>query len=143
MRAQGASSAFFVDDNLIGNKKVAKELLHHLVEYQRCHGYPFEFGTEASLNLADDRELLELFREAGFAWVFLGIETPDVESLRAAGKVQNTKTDLLAAVRTIYAYGIDVYSGFIVGFDNDTAEAFDRQYRFIVDAGIQWRWSDC
>ena len=137
LRAQGAGSAFFVDDNLIGNKKLAKDLLRYLVDYQKRHGYPFEFGTEASLNLAEDPELLELFREAGFAWVFLGIETPDVESLKAAGKMQNTKSDLLEAVRTIYAHGIDVYSGFIVGFDNDTAEAFDRQHRFIVDAGIQ------
>lgn len=137
LRAQGAESAFFVDDNLIGNKKVAKELLRYLVDYQKRHGHPFEFGTEASLNLAEDPELLELFREAGFAWVFLGIETPDVESLKAAGKMQNTRSDLLEAVRTIYAHGIDVYSGFIVGFDNDTAAAFDRQHRFIVDAGIQ------
>lgn len=137
LRAQGANSAFFVDDNLIGNKKVAKELLRYLVEYQKAHDYPFKFGTEASLNLAEDPELLELFRDAGFAWVFLGIETPDVESLKAAGKMQNTKSDLLESVRTIYAYGIDVFAGFIVGFDNDTTESFERQYRFIVDAGIQ------
>jgi len=137
LRAQGARSAFFVDDNLIGNKKVAKELLRYLVDYQKRHGYPFKFGTEASLNLAEDPELLGLFRDAGFAWVFLGIETPDVASLKASGKTQNTKTDLLEAVRTIYAYGIDIFAGFIIGFDNDTVEAFDRQYRFIVDAGIQ------
>jgi radical SAM superfamily enzyme YgiQ (UPF0313 family) len=137
LRARGANSAFFVDDNLIGHKKLAKELLRYLIDYQKRHGYPFEFGTEASLNLAQDREMMELFRDAGFAWVFLGIETPDVESLKAAGKTQNTKMDLLEAVRVIYSYGIDVYAGFIVGFDNDTAEAFDRQYRFIVDAGIQ------
>ncbi|MDT8321086.1 MAG: radical SAM protein [Xanthomonadales bacterium] len=137
LRAQGATSAFFVDDNLIGNKKLAKQLLHYLVDYQRRHDYPFEFGTEASLNLAEDRELLELFHDAGFAWVFLGIETPDVESLKAAGKVQNTRMDLLEAVRTIYASGIDVFSGFIVGFDKDTTAAFDQQYRFIMDAGIQ------
>jgi radical SAM superfamily enzyme YgiQ (UPF0313 family) len=137
LRAHGANSAFFVDDNLIGNKKLAKELLRYLIDYQKRHDYPFEFGTEASLNLAQDREMMELFRDAGFAWVFLGIETPDVESLKAAGKTQNTKMDLLEAVRTIYSYGIDVYAGFIVGFDNDTAAAFDRQYRFIVDAGIQ------
>ena len=137
LRAHGANSAFFVDDNLIGNKKLAKELLRYLIDYQKRHDYPFEFGTEASLNLAQDREMMELFRNAGFGWVFLGIETPDVESLKAAGKTQNTTMDLLEAVRTIYSYGIDVYAGFIVGFDNDTAEAFDRQYRFIVDAGIQ------
>ncbi|HMP80664.1 MAG TPA: radical SAM protein, partial [Pirellulaceae bacterium] len=137
LRAQGATSAFFVDDNLIGNKKLAKELLRFLVDYQRRNGYAFRFGTEASLNLADDPELLDLFRQAGFAWVFLGIETPDVASLKEALKTQNTKSDLLAAVRTIYSYGIDVFSGFIVGFDNDTVDVFDRQYKFIVDAGIQ------
>lgn len=137
LRAQGADSAFFVDDNLIGNKKVAKELLRYLADYQQRHGYPFEFGTEASLNLAGDPELLELFRDAGFGWVFLGIETPDVESLKASGKTQNTKTDLLGSVRTLYRYGIDVFAGFIVGFDNDTPETFERQHRFIVDAGIQ------
>jgi len=137
LRAQGARSAFFVDDNLIGNKKTAKELLRYLVDYQKRHDYPFEFGTEASLNLAEDPELLDLFRAAGFGWVFLGIETPDVESLKAAGKLQNTRSDLLESVRVIYRHGIDVFSGFIVGFDNDTTEAFERQYRFIVDAGIQ------
>jgi len=137
LRGQGATSAFFVDDNLIGNRKLAKQLLRYLADYQRRYDYPFAFGTEASLNLAEDPELLGLFREAGFAWVFLGIETPDVESLKAAGKVQNTRTDLLEAVRRIYRHGIDVFSGFIVGFDNDTVECFDRQYRFIIDAGIQ------
>ncbi|MFB6260327.1 MAG: radical SAM protein, partial [Thiohalorhabdaceae bacterium] len=137
LRNQGADSAFFVDDNLIGNKKVAKALLRYLADYQKRHDYPFQFGTEASLNLAQDPEMLGLFREAGFGWVFLGIETPDVESLRAAGKMQNTKADLLDSVHTLYAYGIDVFAGFIVGFDNDTPEAFEQQHRFIVDAGIQ------
>ncbi len=137
LRNQGANSAFFVDDNLIGNKKAAKELLRYLIDYQKRYRYPFQFGTEVSLNLAVDPELLELFRDAGFAWVFLGIETPDVESLKAAGKTQNTKADLLQSVRTIYAYGIDVFAGFIVGFDNDTTHCFDQQYRFILDAGIQ------
>lgn len=137
LRAQGATSVFFVDDNLIGNRKLARQLLRYLVDYQRRHDYPFAFGTEASLNLAEDSELLGLFRDAGFAWVFLGIETPDVESLKAAGKVQNTRKDLLEAVRTIYRYGIDVFSGFIVGFDNDTVDCFEQQHRFIVDAGIQ------
>ncbi len=137
LRAGGANSVFFVDDNLIGNKKVAKELLRYLIDYQRRHSYSFTFGTEASLDLADDPELIGLFRDAGFSWVFLGIETPDVESLMAAGKTQNTKTDLLQSVARIYDHGIDVFAGFIIGFDNDTPTSFDRQYRFIVDAGIQ------
>jgi len=71
LRAQGANSVFFVDDNLIGNKRAAKDLLHFLINYQQRHGYSFRFGTEASLNLASDSELPDLFRQAGFAWVFL------------------------------------------------------------------------
>jgi len=137
LRQRGMKSAFFVDDNLIGNKKTAKQLLRYLIDYQERHGFPFCFGTEASLNLADDPELLDLFRRAGFGWVFLGIESPDVASLQEAGKVQNTRSDLLESVRTIYRSGIDVYAGFIVGFDNDTVDVFERQYQFILNAGIQ------
>jgi radical SAM superfamily enzyme YgiQ (UPF0313 family) len=137
LRATGARSAFFIDDNLIGDKRRAKALLRTLVEYQEAHGYPLEFGTEASLDLAGDEELLSLFRRAGFTWLFLGIETPDVETLRSALKGQNTRGDLLTSVRTIHSYGISVYSGFIVGFDADDETIFERQYRFILDAGIQ------
>src|SRR5690606_25639343 len=127
LRARGVKSVFFVDDNLIGNRKTAKELLRYLIDYQRRHGYAFRFGTEASINLADDAELLRLFREANFAWVFIGIESPDSDSLRETNKTQNLKRDLLSAVRTVYAHGIDVLAGFIVGFDNDTLETFERQ----------------
>ncbi len=137
LRAGGARSAFFVDDNLIGNRPKAKELLRYLIDYQRRHGHPFEFGTEASLNLAEDQELLQLFRDAGFAWVFIGIESPDKASLTETRKTQNACLDILAAVRRIYSHGIDVLAGFIVGFDNDTLDTFDRQYRFIQEAGIQ------
>lgn len=137
LRTLGVDSVFFVDDNLIGNKRAAKELLRFLEEYQRRHAYPFQFGTEASLNLAEDDELLDLFRRAGFTWVFLGIESPDVASLEEVKKFQNTRLDMLSAVRRIYANGIEVLGGFIVGFDNDTADTFERQYRFITDSGIQ------
>lgn len=137
LRALGVQRAFFVDDNLIGNKKVAKELLRFLRDYQREHGWQFNFGTEASLNLAQDRELLQLFREANFRWVFIGIESPDEESLKETKKYQNTGQDILASVRTIYSYGIDVFAGFIIGFDHDTPATFEAQYRFIVDSGIQ------
>jgi radical SAM superfamily enzyme YgiQ (UPF0313 family) len=105
LRTLGVNSVFFVDDNLIGNKRAAKELLRLLEDYQRRHGYPFQFGTEASLNLAEDDELLDLFRRAGFAWVFLGIESPDHASLAEVKKYQNTRLDMLSAVRRIYAYG--------------------------------------
>lgn len=137
LRKAGARNVFFVDDNLIGHQPRARALLGYLAEYQRRHGYPFGLGTEASVNLAGNRELLELFRNAGFRWVFLGIETPDPESLAKAGKKQNLKSDLLEAVYNFYRNGISVFSGFIVGFDNDTPKSFSRLYRFILRSGIQ------
>ncbi len=137
LRAQGARQVFFVDDNLIGNRGEAKALLRFLADYQRQHHYRFAFGTEASLNLAQDDELLTLMRAANFAWVFIGIETPDEATLKASRKTQNMGTDILGALRRIYAHGIDVLGGFIVGFDNDTLETFERQRRFILDSGIQ------
>jgi radical SAM superfamily enzyme YgiQ (UPF0313 family) len=137
LRARSVHSVFFVDDNLIGNKKEAKRLLRELADYQQRHDYRFSFSTEVSLNLADDAELLELFRAANFDFVFIGIESPDAVSLKETGKTQNLRGDMLSAVHTIYSHGIDVLAGFIVGFDNDTLETFDRQYRFITDSGIQ------
>lgn len=137
LRARGVRNVFFVDDNLIGNKKAAKGLLAFLRDYQERHAYRFQFGTEASINLAQDEELLRLFRDAHFTWVFIGIESPDPESLKESRKSQNLHEDLLTSVRRIYAHGIDVLAGFIVGFDNDTLATFDVQYRFIVDSGIQ------
>ena len=136
LRRLGARKVFFVDDNFIGNKAKAKETLRFLAAYQDQHGRAMRFGTEASLNLADDRELLELFRAAGFEWAFLGLESPDAETLREAAKTQNTAGDMLAAVRRIYAAGIDILAGFIVGFDRDTPKTFDLQRRFIERSGI-------
>jgi radical SAM superfamily enzyme YgiQ (UPF0313 family) len=137
LRAAGCKNVFFVDDNLIGNRPKAKALLRKLIDYQTWHGYAFRFGTEVSINLAQDHELLQLMREAHFEWVFVGIESPDSATLRDARKTQNTHEDVLTSVRRIYSYGIDVLAGFIVGFDNDTLETFDLQYRFIVGSGIQ------
>ena len=137
LRSLGVRKLFFVDDNLIGHRPKAKALLRYLVDYQKRHRYGFQLGTEASLNLAEDEELLELFREANFAWVFIGIESPDEASLRETGKLQNLRQDILASIRKIYRYGIDVLAGFIVGFDNDTLATFDRQEKFIIAAGIQ------
>ncbi len=136
LRALRVRNVFFVDDNLIGNQAAAKALLRYLAGYQRRHDYRFAFGTQASVNLADSEELLRLFREANFAWVFLGIESPDSESLKETKKTQNLRRDLLTAVRRVHGVGIDVLGGFIVGFDNDTLESFDRQFAFIVAAGI-------
>jgi radical SAM superfamily enzyme YgiQ (UPF0313 family) len=136
LRRLGARKVFFVDDNFIGNKAKAKETLRFLAGYQERHGRRMRFGTEASLNLADDPELLELLRAAGFEWAFLGLETPDAQTLREAVKPQNCAGDMLSAVRRIHAAGIDVLAGFIVGFDRDTTAVFEQQRRFILDSGI-------
>lgn len=137
LRTLGAHNVFFVDDNLIGHRPKAKVLLRHLAAYQRRHRHRFLFGTEASLNAADDDELLRSFRAANFGWLFIGIESPEEESLKETGKTQNTRRDMLAAVQKIYRYGIDVLAGFIIGFDNDTLQSFERQHRFILASGIQ------
>lgn len=136
LRALGISNVFFVDDNLIGHLPRCKELLTFLIDYQKRHRYRFTFGTEASINLAGQRGLLQLFHDAGFQWVFIGIESPSHEALLETKKTQNTREDLLQSVQTIYSYGIDVFAGFIVGFDADDATIFDRQLRFILDSGI-------
>ena len=128
---------FFVDDNMIRNKKKAKELLAFIADYQAANGRPFTFGTEVSINLAQDEELMALMRAASFNWVFIGIESPDPASLKETGKTQNLREDLLTSVRRLYARGIEVLAGFIIGFDNDTPATFEAQYRFITDAGIQ------
>jgi radical SAM superfamily enzyme YgiQ (UPF0313 family) len=137
LRSLGATNVFFVDDNLIGRPSAAKTLLRGLIEYQRRHDHAFRFGTEVSINLAQDTELLQLMRDANFGWVFIGIESPDPKTLKDTRKTQNTHQDVLRSVRAIYSYGIDVLGGFIVGFDNDTLESFDGQYRFIMKSGIQ------
>jgi len=137
LRRLGMRSVFFVDDNMIGNKRHAKDLLCALKRYQDRHDHTFSFGTEVSIDIAHDDELLDLFRAAHFGWVFIGIESPDAASLKEAGKSQNLREDLLVSIRRIYSRGIDVLGGFIIGFDNDTATTFEAQYRFILAAGIQ------
>jgi len=137
LRKLNVTNVFFVDDNLIGNKPVAKKLMAYLRDYQEEHDYHFLFGTEASLNLAQDDDLLELFKEANFGWVFIGIESPDEDSLKETKKFQNTRADILTSIRHVYSYGIEVLAGFIIGFDNDTTRTFDLQYNFILNSGIQ------
>jgi len=127
---------FLVDDNFIGNKKNVKLLMPHLVEWMRNHKFPFSLLTEASLNLVEDLDLLRLMREAHFTSVFLGIETPVEESLKETTKFQNLRRDLLESVKLIQSYGIEVMAGFIVGFDNDPPDVFERQIKFIRDAAI-------
>jgi len=136
LRELGARKVFIVDDNFIGNKPMAKQVLRFLAGYQDRHGRALRFGTEASLDLAADQELMDLLCAAGFEWVFVGLETPDMQTLREARKTQNCARDPLAAVRRIQSCGIDVLAGFIVGFDRDTQAAFAAQERFIRESGI-------
>ena len=126
---------FIVDDNFIGNKKNVRQLLPVLVDWQKRNGTPFSLLTEASVNLADDDELLANMREACFRRVFLGIETPVEESLKEAQKSQN-RGNLLDSVKKIQSYGMEVMAGFIVGFDNDPDDIFERQIEFIRESAI-------
>jgi radical SAM superfamily enzyme YgiQ (UPF0313 family) len=127
---------FFVDDNFIGNKRYLKtQLLPALIEWRKDkRGVPF--STEASVNLADDERLMEMMVEAGFDAVFIGIETPDEESLAECNKRQNKNRDLLEDVKRMQRAGLQVQGGFIVGFDNDTPSIFQRQIDFIQKSGI-------
>jgi radical SAM superfamily enzyme YgiQ (UPF0313 family) len=128
---------FFVDDNFIGNKgKLKREVLPVLIQWMKERKYPFIFNTQVSINIADDKELLAMMSAAGFAAVFVGIETPLEESLSECDKVQNKRRDLLACVRTIQEHGMEVQAGFIVGFDNDPPAVFERQIAFIQESGI-------
>jgi radical SAM superfamily enzyme YgiQ (UPF0313 family) len=129
-------SIFIVDDNFIGNKREVKKLLPRLREWNEAHNMPFSFGTEASINLADDPALLKDMVAAAFRWVFIGIETPSVEGLKETLKFQNTKRSLLGSVRAIQDAGLFVDGGFIVGFDSDPEDIFDRQIEFINEAAI-------
>jgi len=128
-------TVFIVDDNFIGNKKNVRTLLPDIARWQKENGYPFELLTESSVNLADDEPLLEMMRLAGFNRVFLGIETPVEESLHEAQKSQN-RGNLLESVKTIQRHGIEVMAGFIVGFDNDPEDIFERQIDFIRRSAI-------
>lgn len=130
-------AVFIVDDNFIGNKQQVKhKLLPALIQWQETHDYAFRFFTEASVNIASDADLLAGMKKAAFNEVFLGIETPSIEALKETGKNQNVKTDLLTAVQTVQKYGMEVMGGFILGFDSDAADIFDRQIEFIQKAGI-------
>jgi radical SAM superfamily enzyme YgiQ (UPF0313 family) len=129
-------SIFFVDDNFIGNRRLLKEsVLPALIEWRKgksgCH-----FITEASINLADDPELMDLMRRAGFKSVFVGIETPDEDSLQECHKMQNKNRNLVDSVKALQRNGLQVMGGFIVGFDSDTPSIFQRQVDFIQKSGI-------
>jgi radical SAM superfamily enzyme YgiQ (UPF0313 family) len=132
LRATGyRGTVFVVDDNFIGNRKAARGMLPMIAEWQTRHRFPFDLMTEATVNLADDQTLLQGMAAAGFVSVFLGLETPSIEALEAAGKTQNTRRPLQDAVRVITAAGLEVMGGFIVGFDSDTVDVFEAQRAFI------------
>lgn len=126
----------FVDDNFIGNKKAVKNLLPHLIAWQRERGYPFEISTEASINLADDGQLLALMGAANFSTVFVGIESPDPDTLRSMQKKQNTRRVLADSVHKIYRAGMMVHAGFIVGFDSEKGGVADAMVELIEAAAI-------
>jgi radical SAM superfamily enzyme YgiQ (UPF0313 family) len=130
------SSIFIVDDNFIGNKKSTKELLKALIRWRKYTRRQIAFMTEVSVNLADDVELLELMRDAGFDAVFIGLETPSSESLQECGKSQNSNRDIVSSVQKIHSYGMEVSAGFIVGFDSDDLSIFSRQIEFIQKTGV-------
>ncbi len=128
---------FFVDDNFIGNKKRLKEeILPELIEWQEEHNFPFLFNTQSSIDLANDDVLIDLMVKAGFVTVFIGIETPDMDSLEECNKMQNKNTDMMTAVKKIQEAGIEIQAGFIVGFDSDSPTIFARQIEFIQNSGI-------
>lgn len=128
---------FFVDDNFIGNKKeLKKEILPSIIEWMKKKNYPFAFATEASINLSDDEDLIDLMVQAGFDTVFVGIETTNEDSLSECSKFQNKNRDLIASVKKIQEFGLNVQGGFIVGFDNDPASIFQHLIDFIQESAI-------
>jgi radical SAM superfamily enzyme YgiQ (UPF0313 family) len=128
---------FFVDDNFIGKRKQLKEqLLPAIIEWMKYKKYPFTFNTQVSIDLVDDEQLMALMTKAGFNCVFIGVETPDDETLYQCSKNQNTGRDIVAAVKKIQRFGMQVQAGFIVGFDNDKPNVFDKLINLVQESGI-------
>jgi hopanoid C-2 methylase len=122
---------YFVDDNFIGNRKATKEMLPHLVEWQKQRGYPMLFTCEATLNIARHHDILSLMREASFLGVFVGIETPEAAALKAMRKSQNVAVPMLESIKTLNDYGLEVTSGIILGLDTDSDDTESRLKDFI------------
>jgi radical SAM superfamily enzyme YgiQ (UPF0313 family) len=128
---------FFVDDNFVGRKrKLKEEILPAIIEWMERKRHPFSFNTEASIDLSDDDELMQCMVKAGFTSVFVGIETVNEESLAECNKAQNKNRDLVACVKKIQKFGLQVVGGFIVGFDSDPPSIFERLSVFIQESGI-------
>lgn len=131
-----AGSVYFVDDNFIGNRRAARDLLPHLVAWQKRNGYSVSLSCEATLNIARSPEILELMREAAFETIFCGIETPEPEALKGIDKEHNLVLPLLDSIRTINAHGMQVVSGIILGLDTDTQDSGQRVIDFIDQSKI-------
>jgi radical SAM superfamily enzyme YgiQ (UPF0313 family) len=131
------SGVFIVDDNFIGNKnKLKREVLPAIIEWQKKRKYPFLLSTQVSINLADDDQLTEMLVKAGFNEVFIGIESPNEESLVECHKIQNEHRDIVASVKKLQKYGLQIQAGFILGFDNDPISVFKSQIKLIQQSGI-------
>ncbi len=129
---------FVVDDNFIGNHRKALDLAHELAAWQERHHHPFIFHAEASIDLAEKSDLIDAMVKANFLYVFIGVETPSAQSLKETKKFQNLRHDQLESIRHIQRQGLWVTAGFIVGFDSDEADIFDRQVEFIERSAIPW-----
>jgi len=128
---------FFVDDNFLGNKmKLKREILPAIIQWMQMRRYPFSFGTDTSIELSGDEELIQLMVKAGFDTVLIGFETPNEESLAECNKHQNRNRDLIACVKKIQRCGLHVRGSFIVGFDNDPSSIFERQIEFVQESGV-------
>jgi len=137
MLAAGAfGAAYFVDDNFIGNRRAARELVEALIVWQKKRGYPFAFSCEATLNISKHTELLKLMREAYFTTIFCGIETPELGALHAMKKGHNAAVPLYESIRTLNSFGFEVVSGIILGLDTDTEETPERILEFVRDSNI-------
>ena len=135
--AKWRGPVFIVDDNFIGNKKRLKsDMLPALISWQKKHNYPFNFTTEVSINLSDDEDLMDLMRQAGFRTCFVGIESSEEASLNECQKTQNQGRDLVHSVKIMQRKGLNISGGFIIGFDNDPIDIFEKQERFIQNSGI-------
>ncbi|MCK9275244.1 MAG: DUF4070 domain-containing protein [Syntrophales bacterium] len=129
-------SLFIVDDNFIGNKRAIKAMLPRIIEWMKDHHYPFTFFTEASINLAEDDELIDLMVKSAFDSVFVGLETPNEASLKECSKLQNVSLNVNDAIKKLQKAGLEVLGGYIIGFDNDDESIFSRQIKFIQETGV-------
>jgi hopanoid C-2 methylase len=125
------TTLYFVDDNFIGNRKAAKEMLPHLVEWQKNNAYPTMFACEATLNISKQTDILALMKEAGFCGIFVGIETPEADALNAIKKGHNNAVPMMESIRTLNSYGLEITSGIILGLDSETADTEQRLKDFI------------